>query len=376
MNVIPFVAESAADAVGQIRSRLGPNAVVLNVRRLPATGLSRLWQRPRIEVLACVPEKPTTANPEPAPDPAAPSLLDIREADDALASIQSFPAVESLPSAEAETIHWTAPAFAEPRIDSSNRFAMPASKPREWRSAALLGTMGLSALNSERVIERILQRHGERPPGTLGEELELIRSALKSFWKGSKHRTALQVFIGAPGCGKTTALCKWMTQAVLLDGASARVWRVDLPRANSAEALSVHCEILNVPVERSWNPGASYPEEYLFVDLPGVEMGDEKGLAEIQKLLGTMPGASVSLVLNAAYDVPLLRSQIRAFSVLPLTDLIFSHLDEEPRWSKLWNFVVGTNYSLSFLSAGQNIPGQFLRATPDALFPVEMRGSL
>ena len=56
MNVIPFIADSAADAVAQIRERLGPQAVVLNVRRLPAAGLSRLWQKPRIEVLACVPE--------------------------------------------------------------------------------------------------------------------------------------------------------------------------------------------------------------------------------------------------------------------------------------------------------------------------------
>ena len=36
---------------------------MLNVRRLPAEGLARLWQKPRIEVLAHVPEKsvlPTT----------------------------------------------------------------------------------------------------------------------------------------------------------------------------------------------------------------------------------------------------------------------------------------------------------------------------
>ena len=57
MQVHTYLAESVADAVSQIRETLGPEAVVLNVRRLPAEGLARLWQNPRIEVLAHVPEK-------------------------------------------------------------------------------------------------------------------------------------------------------------------------------------------------------------------------------------------------------------------------------------------------------------------------------
>ena len=46
-------------AVAQIRARLGPDAVVLNVRPLPANGLARLWQKPMIEVLAHVPDAAT-----------------------------------------------------------------------------------------------------------------------------------------------------------------------------------------------------------------------------------------------------------------------------------------------------------------------------
>ena len=56
MEPIAFVAASAEEAVAQIRARLGPEAVVLNVRPLPAQGLARLWQKPGIEVLAYRPE--------------------------------------------------------------------------------------------------------------------------------------------------------------------------------------------------------------------------------------------------------------------------------------------------------------------------------
>src|SRR5437899_8218691 len=68
MEVLPFIADSAADALTQIRGKLGPEAVVLNVRQLPPSGLSRLWQRARIEVLACAP-------PPKASDP----LADLRQ---------------------------------------------------------------------------------------------------------------------------------------------------------------------------------------------------------------------------------------------------------------------------------------------------------
>ena len=357
MNIFPFIAESAPDAVKQIRARLGPDAVVVNVRKLPVSRLSRLWNKPQIEVLACVPDAssaPAASQTESQP------LLDVREADDMV----------SLPPPSDDA------ANPEPSGRRAENYSTrPGTRGGEWQSAALLQTMGLSSLNTERVMERLHQQHGETAPKSFRAELALLRATLAGFWKGSRASGGLHVFIGTPGSGKSTAICKWLTQAVLLEGASARVWRLDVPRANLAETVSVHAEILNVPIERAWNPGAVWPEAHRFIDLPGVETGDTVAMAKLERLLSTMPGATVSLVMNAAYDTPLLQAQLRAFARLPITDLLFTHLDEESRWSKLWNFVLGTNYSLSFLGAGQNIPGQFLRATPEALFPAEIRAS-
>jgi hypothetical protein len=51
-------------------------------------------------------------------------------------------------------------------------------------------------------------------------------------------------------------------------------------------------------------------------------------------------------------------------SLAPI-NLNITHLDEERRWGKLWNFVLGTDYALRFLSAGQYIPGNFFEPTPE-----------
>ena len=66
-----------------------------------------------------------------------------------------------------------------------------------------------------------------------------------------------------------------------------------------------------------------------------------------------------------------LQAQWQAFAPLEPEDLIFTHLDEERKRIKLWNFVFGTNCCIRFLSAGQKIPGEFQRAVPELLFPVE-----
>lgn len=66
--------------------------------------------------------------------------------------------------------------------------------------------------------------------------------------------------------------------------------------------------------------------------------------------------------MNAAYEITALLSQLNGFSRLGMTDLILTHLDEEQRWGKIWNLVLGTNFTVSRLSAGQNIPGEFAAA--------------
>jgi flagellar biosynthesis GTPase FlhF len=156
-------------------------------------------------------------------------------------------------------------------------------------------------------------------------------------------------------------------QASLIENQLARVWRLDGPTANTAGLVDLYGEILDVPVSRTPDGSQASDEEALFVDLPGVPVSDSSALDEIASRLATFREPQVHLVLNAAYETPLLLAQVGFFSAIAVTDLIVTHLDEESRWAKLWNLVLGTNYTLRFLSAGQNIPGEFTPATAEAL---------
>ena len=330
MKLICFVADNAAAALAEVHERLGPDAVIVSVRRLPAPVLARLWnKRGQIEVTAGVPDKSS-----------APKT-------DTFSPPQNF-------------------------LEGPAGFV---SNADGWRSVAWLELMGLLPAHAERLQTHLRAVHGEAPDSP-AEEWKIVHSALSRFWLNPPalddpaYAGRPHVFIGPPGSGKTTALCKWLTLATLLDGRTARAWRLDGSTANTAEFLVIHCETLGVPLERFW----SKPEttgELWFVDLPGVEISDAAALGAMRSQLATLPSPRVHLVLNAAYETSTLLAQWRAFEACQPENLIFTHLDEETRRVKLWNFVFGTNCSLRFFGAGQKIPGEFRNASPELLLPAK-----
>jgi flagellar biosynthesis protein FlhF len=376
MQVHTFLAASVQDAVAQIRETLGPEAVVLNVRRLPVEGLARLWQKPRIEVLAHVPA-PAPAAPAPAAPP-APDDVQISALAELRAEMRQMRNHLQLPSepapAEAPAIG-SASALPEPTFVSAPAPVSRAGRPTdtgdgEWCVGAFLESSGLLPLHAERIVTELRAHHGEQAPLTYAEELQFAQEILARHWRAPRANpaTGTQVFIGAPGAGKTTALCKWLAQATLVENRAATVWRLDGQVANTAESLSVFAEILGVPVERFAPANGEAPDaDLLFVDLPGINPHDATAVEQLAARLATLPNPQVHLVLNAAYESSLLLAQARAFAKLPVTDLIVTHLDEESRWGKVWNLMLGTNCSVRFLAAGQNIPGDFLPASAELI---------
>ena len=129
---------------------------------------------------------------------------------------------------------------------------------------------------------------GKNPPYSLGEEISPRPGCFGGLLAQARAAApkSLHVLIGPAGCGKTTYLCKWLTQAVLVEGRMARVWRLDGATANTAESLSVYCEILGAPNERVWQGSRDeMAEDIGFIDLPGV---DWRKPAAVQELAGQL----------------------------------------------------------------------------------------
>ena len=334
MRLAAIVAENPNAALTRVHEELGPDAVIVKVRKLRPEGISWLW-RPnrRIEVTACVPDKPQVERP-----------------------ISPGNQVVGNPLGHNMGIEpWK-----------------PKSSDGQWRSIAWLESNGLLPAFARQLEDKARLLYGSRSWPEMQSEWTAITDLIVCHWL-SLRQTATgtgrpHVFIGPPGSGKTTALCKWVASTIVSDDRVVRVWRLDADSANGSQLLELHCELMGVPVERFWDECGD-PSDLQFVDLPGVESRDEDALAALREHLSVLPQPHVHLVLNAAYESSILLEQFRAFEAFAPEDIIFTHLDEEHRRVKLWNFVLGTKCPISFLGAGQKIPGEFRRAEPALLFP-------
>jgi flagellar biosynthesis GTPase FlhF len=326
-----IVAEHPKAALEQIHRQLGPEAVVLSVRRMPARGIARLWQRNGpVEILAGLPAQTQ-------PRGSRKRLLSLAE-EDQPASV----------------------------CDSS---------PHRWRSIGRLESLGLLPRHARR-LQKEMDRLYPNVPGTLEGQWTALRDVFAGWWPVPRpapdgRPTSTHAFVGPPGSGKTTVLCKWLTLAVLTEERSARVWRLNGASANTAEFLTMHCEMLDVPVDRCWSE-VQKPASLHLIDLPGTESDDSHALADLRSQLSRLPSPEVHLVLNAAYETEVLLAQCRAFAPLEPADLILTHCDEENRPVKLWNLILGTKYTIRFLSTGQKIPGGFTTPSLDSFFPAEI----
>lgn len=336
MKFVSIVADNAQNAIARVEQELGPEAVVVSVRKLPAQGLARLWKNHgSFEVTAALPDEPKPRH--------------------------------VVPEGQDEYVPFGDKIEVEGPITPI---------PRRWKSITWLESMGLMHALADALERQVSLAHGENPPPMPITEWNIVRNALARFWRPARRTMEgtgrPHVFVGPAGSGKTTALCKWMTASVLREEHRVHVWRLDSDTANVAEFLTLHCEMIGVPVERFWT-GPEGERDLLFIDLPGVEPGSTGAMKALQSQIAALPEPHVHLVLNAAYECPVLFEQFHAFKPFAPEDVIFTHLDEERRRVKLWNFVLGTNCSVSFLGAGQKIPGDFFRAESALLFPSEFR---
>ena len=352
MNTVKVIADTAQEALEKVQAEVGPDAMILNVRKLPADGVKRLWSQAQVEVLAGAPES-TKSQKE-----ALRRLADKVQQLEGELHDREAKGSRSLPSNVEEMIRTV-------RGNDTDFSPLP--------SVELLVDIGLLPEHAYEISDRAQQHLGSTRPRNLVEEMELLREVLVGRWhqfaqRVEKPGTPVRVLAGPLGTGKTTALCKWVTQETFLRQRPSRIWRLDGSHSNTAEFLSLHGELMQVPVERVWEEAAQPPEDTLrFVDLPGV-LEDGQAIDELAIQISSFGESEVHLVLNGSYEQKLLLRQARTFGRLPLAGIIITHTDETEDWGKIWNVVLSAELPVTFLSGGQDIPGGFQTAMPEQLF--------
>lgn len=317
-SLYKVIVGSTDEAVETLRERFGEKVKVISVRHVTPSGVAGWFARPRLEVVAQVPE-------ESVPEA-------ITAASVTTEATLGF--VDRAPVARRE---------AEP--------SLPELLRRSGFSAGLIarlesGPNGRGAEGGEKPLHRSLVDLGDT----------LRRSATSHKRRALPDRAA---FFGPAGVGRSTALCKWLAREVVVRRRAGRVLKVEFDRPNPAEALAVFCEAMGLMLEQA-TPETEVPAaeaDFVYLDLPALEVRNRHAVTELKSYLDTQRIEGRVLVLNAAYDLSVLRDAYAAGRDLGATHLVLTHADELTHWGKLWDFLLEGELTPLFLSCGPSLSG-------------------
>ncbi len=333
-----FVVSSAEEAVTILRDRIGGHARVVSVRQVEGTGLARFLQAPKLEVIA--------------------ELVEPEAAEPVVEKVAPMPEPTLEPTLQA----------SEPTPENSVASPEAAAPVHHSGLARLLRAGGLSAqmvarLQSQRGWATIEKMSPARALTSVGMLLREEFHAIPRRPLGDRV-----AFIGSPGAGKTTALCKWLASDVFVRQRRGVVLKLDLERANPGDALAVFCEALGVPCARSIpDVPMLAPGESLYIDVPGIVPGQGDDIAPLNQALGPLFVTSRVIVINAAYDPELIKRAFEFAERAGCKHVVFTHLDELTHCGKLWEFLLDRKLTPLFLGTGPNIAGDLEENVFDAV---------
>ena len=323
-----FIVHSAEEAVRKVRESLGPDAKVVSVQQVRGSGLQRFLAAPRLEIIARAPETvEKAAPPEPEPKPEPPPQPEGTESPPQEKS-------GSLPVAgtgEEKEANLTCRKFLA-RAGIPEVVAGRLEGAREWRE---IGDMDV--------------REG------LHQAVQWLRKYKNG--RGVDRVPARAAFLGGPGAGKTTALCKLLAREVFLNGRTPTVLRLEVDKPHLDDGLPLYCEVLGIPCARSVAEVDPRKEENLYVDLPGFSLREKKEQDRIGEALDELGLSERILVLNAAYEEAIMRKFRRVGHRLHARHHILTHIDELESFGKLWEFLLDPEVQVLFFSDGQNVAG-------------------
>lgn len=323
-----FVVESAEQAASLIRERLGENARVLSVRSVKSSGWRRLISAPKLEVIAQI----------------EPTAEEVAQAARVEVSAPVAPAVEPEPLIR--------------RRQPENTTSLPGLLRRSGYSETVL---------------RGLENSGDWPEivgAPLHRGLVEVGRRLCAQVESRPARPPLSraAFLGAPGVGRSTALCKWLASEVFRRARLGHVVTAEFDRPNTTGPLPVFCEALGVPLAHypaSTEP--AMPGGFVYFDLPGISLCRPEDNTSVAKFLEQERITERVLVLNAAYENAALRRALAVGRELNATHVIFTHLDETPQWGRLWDYLLESDLEPLFFSTGPSLTGDYETEPAQAL---------
>jgi flagellar biosynthesis protein FlhF len=356
MRVKRYVADSIHEAILQVKSDLGRDALILHTKTFKVGGFLGLFAKKRFEVIAAVDENsskgsgivgeahsPSSVETEAVPvqQPLPEKTSEIQAIQEEMAQLRA--AIQEVASclSRRESVAEKAPTKAEPSPEPESTLTRPKI---EIQTPAY-----------------------EIPWGQPGEPI--IGGSIQL-----KNHPTVVALVGPTGVGKTTTIAKIAAHFVLFERAKVALVTIDTYRIAAVEQLKTYAEIINIPVsvvytredyEEALHNLAGY--DLILVDTAGRSQKNQGQIQELQSFFHGLVPDEVHLVISATTKLQDMVEVVESFAAIEYNRIIFSKLDETNEYQSILSLAGQIQIPLSYITTGQNVPDDIEVATADRL---------
>ena len=407
MIIKKFKASTIKEALEKVREELGTDAIIINTRSDKQGGIFDFVGQRMVEVTAALDDKPVSNNGARVRSqrrnaaPIGPAEAKVHPPQRSVAYEPAIRRDYTGKPGNVDVKYIENRVHVEQLLDDINDLKR---SMKVLADTALTGEMAglppnlaslLSAMQSSGVDDKITKRLIRQLLNDLtGSELtdpsavrkkatDLLLSSMKEVspiaFAGPKPR--IVTFVGPTGSGKTTTIAKLASEFILNMNKTITVLTIDTKRVDAVGQLKTYCQILNIPLFIAYTPDdlsafmqSIEKSDMTLVDTPGSGPMDKSQMIEMMEFLQKMVPQEVHLVMSVTTSYHEMNLILDNFNVLKPNRILFTKLDETDSYGPMLSCAIMAKTPMSYVTFGQNVPGNFSVADPKNLIEGKLTG--
>lgn len=342
MNRKVFKADNIQQAIADIKQALGPEAMILNTRKISKKPLDP-YSKTMFEVEAALPQCET-------PVKADSHLIESIKED--IADIKDLISIAGFGNGMQNMV--------------CNHF----------ESVGILASLlraGVSESNAGSIIKKasyLMDENTDPEPKIKSLKKWVMHQCLnqistrdyfnKDYRSGMPHVAA---FVGPTGVGKTTTIAKLAARLRFQKKMKVGLISIDNYRVGAFEQLKAYASIMGLACVSAFNSqdltcaiDRMKSMDMVLIDTAGHSHFDKSRIDEIVELIHTDFRISTHLVLSVTSESTIMKDAASAFSVFKPDTVVFTKIDETKRCGKILDQMKDLRLPVSLIANGQRVP--------------------
>lgn len=376
MNLETFKASTMAEALSQVKTSLGMDAVILHTRTYQRRYCMGLRRRDVVEITAGrgLAERksrgiqrlvaPSRVSPRSTTEAAklesggtTRQLLQTPAANQAIMMgiSQEMAQLRSMvKDLVVQTRHKQAPDVPENLFEYYSQLI--SSQVAEELASQIIRSLQ-QELRPEHLAQPEFVRH------KLAEQLEKLVPTSGPILRTKASGAHIVALIGPTGVGKTTTIAKLAANLKLREKHRVGLITLDTYRIAAVDQLKKYADIIGSPLKVVGSPEELRAAadgmgdcDFILIDTAGRSPADTMKINELRHFIEAVEPDEVHLVLSTTASQACVELAIERFSAVRVDKILFTKLDEAAHVGVVLNVARKVNKALSYVTTGQDVP--------------------